>query len=302
LIAVDLLVIGESGQLAQRLAHIGRATPHRIECLGRPRLDVTNPDDIRRAVANRRRGIIVNCAAYTAVDRAETEPDEADRINRIGAANVAAAAAEAELPLVHVSTDYVFDGGKPTPYVETDPVGPLSAYARSKEAGEREVRARHERHVILRTSWLYGPVGENFVSAMLRLGRERAALGIVADQTGSPTSVRDLADAILTIAQKIDRDARGPYGTYHYCGAGAVSRYEFARAIFEEAARHGYRAPALNAITTADYPTPARRPANSALNCSRIAAVYDIVQRPWRDSLAECIAEMFASGRGPRTG
>lgn len=302
MIAVDLLVIGQSGQLARRLAEIGRTTPHRIDCLGRPGLDVTNPEDIRRALASRSHRMIVNCAAYTAVDRAEAEPSEADRINRIGAANVAAAAAEADVPLVHVSTDYVFDGRKPTPYAETDPVGPLSVYARSKEAGEREVRAGHERHVILRTSWLYGPTGENFVSAMLRLGRERPALGIVADQYGSPTSGRDLAAAILMIAQQIDHHRRGPYGTFHYCGAGAVSRYDFARAIFEEAARHGYRPPDLQPIATADYPTPARRPANSALDCARIAATYDIVQRPWRDSLAECIAEMFASGRGPRTG
>jgi dTDP-4-dehydrorhamnose reductase len=302
LIAVDLLVIGQSGQLARRLAKIGRTTSHSIECLGRPKLDVADLDSVRRALSNHPHHMIVNCAAYTAVDRAEAEPSEADRINRLGAANVAAAAAEADVPLVHVSTDYVFDGRKPTPYTEADPVGPLSVYAASKEAGEREVRARHERHIILRTSWLYGPSGENFVTAMLRLGRERPVLGIVADQVGSPTSVRDLADAILMIAQQIDHHQHGPYGTFHYCGGGAVSRHDFARAIFEEAARFGYRQPELTPITTAEYPTPARRPANSALDCSRIAAIYDIVQRPWRESLAECIAEICASGRGPRIG
>jgi dTDP-4-dehydrorhamnose reductase len=302
LIAVDLLVFGQSGQLARQLAQIGRGAEHRIECLGRPRLDVTKLEDVRRALERHPHRVIVNCAAYTAVDRAEAEAAEADRVNRIGAANVAAAAAEADLPLLHVSTDYVFDGRKPTPYAETDPVGPLSVYAASKEAGEREVRARHTRHVILRTSWLYGPSGDNFVTSMLRLGKERPKLGVVADQVGSPTSVRDLADAILTIAQRIGHDRPGRYGTFHYCGAGAVSRHDFARAIFEEAARFGYRPPELTPITTAEYPTPARRPANSALDCSRIAAIYDIVQRPWRESLAECIAELCASGREPRIG
>lgn len=302
MIAVDLLVIGQSGQLARRLEAIGRTTAHRIECVGRPRLDVTKAEDVRRALESRRHHVIVNCAAYTAVDRAETEAAEADRVNRIGAANVAAAAAAADLPLLHVSTDYVFDGRKPTPYTEADPVGPLSVYAASKEAGEREVRARHERHVILRTSWLYGPSGENFVTAMLRLGKERPQLGVVADQRGSPTSVRDLADAILLIAEQIEHERPGRYGTFHYCGGGAISRHDFARAIFEEAARFGYRPPELAPITTAEYPTPARRPANSALDCSRIAAIYDIVQRPWRESLAECIAEIYASGRRSRIG
>jgi dTDP-4-dehydrorhamnose reductase len=301
LIAVDFLVIGRSGQLARRLDQIGRMTPHRIECIGRPELDVADFDAVRRALERHPHSMIVNCAAYTAVDQAETEPAAADRTNRIGAANVAAAAAEADLPLIHVSTDYVFDGAQPTPYAEADPVGPLSVYAASKEAGEREVRARHERHVILRTSWLYSPDGQNFVTTMLRLGRERPTLGVVADQTGSPTSARDLADAILMIAQQIDHHRRGPYGTFHYCGGGSISRYAFAGAIFEEAARYGYRPPVLSPIDTAAYPTPARRPANSALDCSRIAADYDIVQRPWRDSLAECIAEIFASGRGSRT-
>jgi dTDP-4-dehydrorhamnose reductase len=241
---------------------------------------------------------VVNCAAYTAVDRAESEPGEADRINRQGAANVADAAAAAGSPLLHVSTDYVFDGRKRAPYRESEPVGPLSVYARTKEAGEREVRARAERHVILRTSWLYGPTGENFVTAMLRLGRERPSLGIVADQTGSPTFVGDLADAILEIARQIAVGRAIPFGTYHYGGMGTVSRHDFARAIFEEAARHGYRAPAVRPISTAEYPTPATRPANSALDCSRLAADYGIFSRPWRESLADCVDEIFAPEPG----
>jgi dTDP-4-dehydrorhamnose reductase len=298
LIVVDLLVIGRSGQLARRLAEIGRRGPHSITCVGRPELDVGDAKAVHAVLENHPGVLVVNCAAYTAVDRAESEPDEADRINRQGAANVAEATAAAECPLLHISTDYVFDGRKAEPYRESDPVAPLSTYARTKEAGEREVRSRHRQAIILRTSWLYGPDGENFVSMMLRLGRERASLGIVADQTGSPTFVGDLADAIIEIARISSLGRRGPYGTSHFAGAGAVSRYDFARAIFEEAARHGYRAPEIRPIPTAEYPTPATRPANSALDCSRLAADYGIVARPWRESLADCIAEIFARNPG----
>jgi len=302
LIVVDLLVIGRSGQLAERLAAVGRRAPHDIVCVGRPEIDVGDAASVRRLLARHPGRLVINCAAYTAVDRAESEPQEADRINRQGAANVAEAAAAEGCPLLHVSTDYVFDGRKSAPYREDDPVNPLSIYARTKEAGEREVRARHERALILRTSWLYGPSGDNFVNIMLRLGRERPSLGIVADQTGSPTFVGDLADAILEIGRQVYRNQPPPAGTYHYGGAGMVSRYDFARAIFEEAARFGFRPPALRPISTAEYPTPATRPANSALDCSRIAADYGIVPRPWRESLADCIAEIFARKSGSPNG
>lgn len=297
-VVIGLCVLGRSGQLARALYRNGLAD---ATCFGRPELDVTDLDSVRRVLERMPSRVVVNSAAYTAVDRAESEPDAADRVNHVGAGNVAAAAAEAEVPLIHISTDYVFDGRKSAPYREDDPVAPLSVYGASKEAGERAVRGRHARHVILRTAWLYSHEGENFVSAMLRLGRERPQLGIVDDQVGSPTYAEDLTGAVLEIARQLYGSGRHGYGTFHYCGAGAVSRFEFAQAIFAEAARHGYRPPDLKPIRTENYPTPARRPANSALDCTRIAEAYDIRQRPWRDSLADCVARMLSGGRGGRS-
>lgn len=298
-VIVSLGVLGRSGQLARALWRNPRLD---AECFGRPEVDVADLESVRRALQMHAGAIVANAAAYTAVDRAEAEPEAADRVNRLGAGNAARVAAEAESPIVHFSTDYVFDGGKPGAYREQDAVAPLSVYGTTKEAGERAVREANPRHVIIRTAWLYSHEGDNFVASMLRLGRERAELRIVADQIGSPTYVEDLAAAAATVAHHLasgGRDRR--YGTFHYCGGGVVSRFEFAEAIFAEATRHGYRPPVLKPVATAEYPTPARRPANSALDCTRIAEAYGIRQRPWRDSLAECVARMLAQGRGGRS-
>ena len=267
-----------------------------MRALGRDAADITRPAEVAAALDAARPAAIVNAAAYTAVDRAESEPERAAAANRDGARIVAEACAERRLPLIHLSTDYVFDGRKIGPYREDDPVAPLGVYGRSKAEGEAAVRAVGGCHVILRTSWVYGPVGQNFVRTMLRLGRERPELRVVDDQSGSPTSTADLADAILVIARRLAEGEGAGTGMFHFCGGGVTTWYRFAQAIFGEAARYGYSPPRLTPITTAGYPTAARRPANSALDCSRIARVYGIHPRPWREALGRCIDRIAASG------
>jgi dTDP-4-dehydrorhamnose reductase len=242
-------------------------------------------------VARERPDFIINAAAYTAVDRAESEPDAAWAGNCTGPANLATACDDARVPLVHLSTDYVFDGSKIGAYREDDPVNPLGVYGKSKEAGDRAVRGALSQHVIVRTAWVYSAHGSNFVKTMLRLAAERPVLRVVADQTGSPTSAADIAAAIRTIVQQLAAGNTG-WGTYHFAGGGAVTWHGFAEAIFDLAAQWRGPPPLVEAITTADYPTPARRPANSVLDCSRIGATFGIVPRPWRAALAEVIREL----------
>jgi dTDP-4-dehydrorhamnose reductase len=235
---------------------------------------------------------MINAAAYTAVDRAETERDIAWACNCTGPANIAVACQEAAIPLIHLSTDYVFDGSKIGAYREDDPVKPLGVYGESKEAGDRAVRAALPQHVILRTAWVYSAHGHNFVKTMLRLAGERPVLRVVADQIGSPTSAADIAAAIAAIAQQLNA-GNTSWGTYHFAGGGAVTWHGFAEAIFELAAPRRGQPPLVEAIATADYPTPVRRPANSVLDCRRIGEVFGIVPGPWRKALAEVIGELY---------
>ncbi len=240
-----------------------------------------------------RRPLIVNAAGYTAVDRAESEKEQAFLVNRDGARILAETAAAAHLPLLHISTDYVFDGRATAPYVETDAVAPLGIYAQSKEAGERAVRAAAPRHVILRTAWVYSPSGTNFVRTMLRLGSERSELSIVDDQLGCPTAAADVADAITTILAAAQGPGFDAWGTYHCVGADAVTWYGFARAIFECAAPFGVKPPKLRPVTTADYPLPAPRPAYSVLSTAKLERAFGIRPRPMRDSLNACLARLL---------
>jgi dTDP-4-dehydrorhamnose reductase len=203
------------------------------------------------------------------------------------------------LPLVHISTDYVFDGAKPSPYVEDDPIAPLSVYGQSKAEGETRVRAVLDRHVILRTAWVYSPFGNNFVKTMLALGAKRDRLRIVVDQRGSPTAAGEIARAIIAMTERLAA-GNGRFGTYHYAGGGETTRFELAHAIFERAATHGRARPVLEQATSAEFPVPARRPANSALNCARLARDWGIVSRPWRDALDATVDEIVAGGSGDK--
>ena len=295
---MKLLVTGTSGQLAQSLLEAGLAAGIDIVALRRPQLDLSVPATIRHAITDVRPDIVVNAAAYTAVDKAESEPDVAARVNGSGAGCVAECCEKLAIPLIHVSTDYVFDGTKRAPYLETDPTGPASAYGRSKLAGEVAVAAACSRHVILRTAWVYSPFGNNFVKTMLRLAASRPELGVVDDQIGCPTYAPHLARAILDITAAVTGEKPAgptgapPWGVYHASGTGETSWAGFAREIFKLSAARGGPAANVKPIGTVDYPTPAKRPANSRLDCSKLAATFGVRQPDWREGTAECVARL----------
>ena len=272
---MKILLLGANGQVGQEL----RQTLHplgNVVAWGRQQLDLTQLDGIQPAIARVEPDIIVNAAAYTAVDRAESESELAYVVNEKAPCEIAAAASEAGAALVHISTDYVFSGEASTPYLETVTPEPLGEYGRSKLAGEEAIRSRCDRHCIVRTAWVYGAKGTgNFVKTMLRLGRERPELRVVADQMGSPTWSRDLAGAIATCLPNLLPDSAAGtsiYGTYHYSNSGVASWYDFAIAIFEEAGSQiDLAVERVLPISTADYPTPARRPHYSVLNTTKIS-------------------------------
>jgi dTDP-4-dehydrorhamnose reductase len=285
---MKLLVFGTTGQVAHEIARAAPARGHDLTALGRAEADLTDPASCAAAIATTDAGAVINAAAYTAVDRAEAEPDLAHAINAAAPAAMAQAAAVRGLPFLHVSTDYVFDGTPGRPWREDDPTAPLGVYGASKLAGEAAVTGAGGQPVILRTSWVFSAHGANFVKTMLRLGTERAELRVVNDQIGGPTPAHAIAGALLAIAEAFDR-GRGVPGLFHFAGTPPVSWAGFAEAIF---AAQGGPAPRILCIPTAEYPLPARRPANSVLDCGRIAAAYGIAAPDWRAGLAEVIAEL----------
>jgi dTDP-4-dehydrorhamnose reductase len=296
----NILVVGRTGQLAHELRRATWPAGVAPDFRDRAQLDLARPEAARETVVAARPDIVVNAAAYTAVDAAEADREAAFAVNRDGPAALADACREIGAALVHISTDYVFDGGKSGPYAEDDPVNPLSVYGASKEAGEAAIRARLDRHVILRTAWVYSPVGHNFVKTMLRLGAERDLLRVVDDQHGCPTAAADLAAAVTHVcaalaAGRADGEPGG-CGTFHFCGAGITTWHGFAEEIFLQAARRGLKTPRLvEPIATADYPTPAPRPRNSVLDCTKIARVYGIVAPPWQPALSLCLDELVGA-------
>jgi dTDP-4-dehydrorhamnose reductase len=293
---MKLLVLGAGGQVGHELRRLAWPADYRVAAFDRAGVDITQGEAVAAAFDCERPDIVINAAAYTAVDRAESEPDIAWAGNCAGPGHLAAACRAAGIPLIHISTDYVFDGSKQGPYREDDPVNPLGVYGHSKEAGDRAVREALPEHVILRTAWVYSAHGHNFVKTMLRVAAERPVLRVVADQIGSPTSAGDIAGAIAAIVRRVAAgDPR--WGTYHFAGGGAVTWHGFAEAIFELAALWRGAAPKVEAITTADYPTPARRPANSVLDCRHIGEAFGIAPRPWREALAEVIGELYEHPR-----
>ncbi|WP_413871240.1 dTDP-4-dehydrorhamnose reductase [Albidovulum sp.] len=282
------LVFGTTGQLGIELA---RTAPRGTLLLafGREAADLTHPATCAALVAATDADVVINAAAYTAVDAAETDRETARLVNAAAPGAMAKAAAARALPFLHVSTDYVFDGSGTRPWREDDPTAPLGAYGATKLEGERLVGAAGGPHVILRTSWVFSAHGRNFVRTMLRLGAERDRLSVVDDQRGGPSAAADIARALWAIARAF-AEGRGQDGVFHYAGAPAVTWAGFAEAIF--AASSLPRKPEVARIATADYPTPARRPANSVLDCTRIGAVYGIEQPDWRASLARVIREL----------
>jgi len=291
---MKLLVIGSNGQLGWELCRQGKERSHDLIPLDLPEFDITDKSALFDTVKRSHPDLVINAAAYTAVDKAESEPDAAFAVNRDGPCYIAVACAEKGIPLVHVSTDYVFDGKKTGPYLETDPVAPIGVYGKSKAEGEAEVRRNLKEHIIIRTSWLCGVHGNNFVKTMLCLGREREELRVVDDQHGCPTFAVDLAEAILTIASIIEKGKNISWGTYHYCGAGSTTWYGFASKIFEIAKTHDtLKLKKVIPIATSEYPTPAKRPANSVLDCTLLERNFGISPKPWSESLARMITEYY---------
>ena len=287
-----IAVTGSKGQVATSL--LERAGPEiEIVTLARPAVALEDRESVLAAVAAARPDVVINAAAYTAVDKAESEPGLAMRVNGAGAGHVAEAAAAIGAPLLHISTDYVFDGTLDRPYREDDPTGPTGVYGRSKLEGERLVAELCPNGAVLRTAWVYSPFGANFVRTMLRLNETRDAVGVVADQRGNPTSALDIADALIAIARRI-RDDKSPAlrGVFHMTGTGEATWADMAEAVFSEARARGRRETAVARIATADYPTPARRPANSRLDNAKLGRVYGLALPDWHRSVAACCARL----------
>lgn len=286
-----VLVIGRDGQLARSLLAAKVPAGLQLAAVGRPDIDLGAPATIVPALDRLAPDLVINAAAYTAVDKAETEPELAHAINAGAPGLVARACASRDIPLIHISTDYVFDGSKPAPYCEDDPTAPLGVYGRSKLEGERRVAAACPRHIILRTAWIVSPYGHNFAKTMLRLAATRAEVGVVHDQIGSPTYAPHLATGILAIAETCLRHGGNAvaWGIYHAAGSGEATWCELARAIFLQSASVGGPSAAVRPITTAEYPTAARRPANSRLDCSKLAHAFAVRLPDWRVGIAECV-------------
>jgi dTDP-4-dehydrorhamnose reductase len=295
---MTVLQFGETGQVGRELLRRSDREKFRLSVYGRKDADFTHPhsaaDLVRHAPAC---DVVVNAVGYTAVDKAESDRATAMTVNAEAVGKLAQACAERGVPLIHLSTDYVFDGISTIPYQEGDPTNPVNCYGSSKLRGENSIRAVLPSHVILRTSWVYSPYGTNFLKTMIRLGIEREHLRVVSDQIGAPTAASDIADTIFAIIRRLTL-AREPqlFGTFHYSGKGQASWFEFAAAILAAAKPLFPVRARLEAITTAQYPTPAARPRNSLLNCDKIETRYDIRPKAWEDSMREVISRLTKNG------
>lgn len=295
-----IVVTGREGQVARALAERGRALGIEVVPVGRPMLDLAAPATILPALAAAAPQVIVNAAAYTAVDKAESEPELAHAVNAAGAGAVAAAAARLGVPVVHLSTDYVFDGHIGRPHREEDAPAPVNVYGRSKLAGEAAVAAAAADHAILRVAWVYSPFGRNFVRTMLALAASRDVVRVVADQRGAPTSALAIADGVIALARNLVARPgdRALHGLFHMSAAGDATWADLAEAVFAESATRGGPSARVERIGTADYPTPAARAPDTRLDCSRIEAVHGVALPHWRISLAEVVARCLAGEEG----
>jgi dTDP-4-dehydrorhamnose reductase len=293
---VKLLVTGREGQLARGLLEAAVRAGVEVAAVGRPEFELADRRSVAAAVERHRPDIVVNAAAYTAVDKAESEFAVAHAVNGLGAEHVARACASMDIPIIHISTDYVFDGKKDRAYVENDPTSPINVYGRTKLEGEQRVAAVCERHVILRTAWVHSPWGTNFVKTMLRLATTRSSIDVVEDQQGSPTYAPHLADILLDIARRMAADPAGvQWGVYHAVGSGETTWFGFAREIFRNAVEHGLPGADVLPISTAAFPTLARRPANSRLNCDKLRSLFALELPDWRIGVQHCVARISAA-------
>lgn len=293
---MKILLTGANGQVAREIASLGRGAGHEVYTLNHANLDITDAEKVRRTIEEGDGELVINAAAYTAVDRAEQESEAAFAVNRDGPAHLASACAHKGIPLFHISTDYVFDGTQEGPYREDDPAAPLGVYGRSKWEGEETIRQRLPAHLILRVSWIFGTGGQNFVKTILRLAREREELRVVADQRGRPTYAGDIADVLVHLTDRLETEGSLDWGTYHYAGAPTTTWHGFAETILERArAFESLKAQKVVPIATEDFPTPAKRPANSILDCTRIRETYGIEPSPWERGLDTMLRALHAA-------
>lgn len=290
-----ILLTGGTGQVGRALRE---SPPQGFELVAPPRteLDLADPDALERWVAARPWAAIVNAGAWTAVDAAESSAPEAWAANARGPAALAKASAAGGIPLVHLSTDYVFDGGSDRPYREDDPVGPVSVYGASKAAGELAVAALNPRHVILRTAWVFSPWGTNFVRTMLRLGETRETLSVVDDQQGCPTSALDIAAAVGAVCRRLAAPRPAPSGVFHFVNGGETTWFGLASRVFDRAATAGRKVPVLTPIASSEWPTPVRRPANSRLDTARLTGTFGLAPRPWTEAADEVVDRLVRAG------
>ncbi|MGO9022314.1 MAG: dTDP-4-dehydrorhamnose reductase [Syntrophobacteraceae bacterium] len=293
---LNVVVVGSGGMLGWEVVESLKGAGLEVAALDIPLIDITKRESVRSVLGEMGSpGLLINCAAYTAVDKAESEPETAFAVNRDGPANLADECERLGIPLIHISTDYVFNGKSDRPYREEDAADPLNVYGLSKWEGEEAVRSRLARHLIVRTSWLYGSRGQNFVKTMLKLGTEREELKVVSDQYGCPTWSFDLAGCLVRIGElALAGSEEVPWGTYHFCGEGITTWYHFALAILDEARRRESAWIAgVSPVPSSSYPTVAARPGYSALDCGKIEASLGIAPPPWEKSLAGLMDKLY---------
>ncbi|MEL7040605.1 MAG: dTDP-4-dehydrorhamnose reductase [Pseudomonadota bacterium] len=291
---MKILCIGKTGQVARALQERLSGYEVDLKCLGRPEADLTHPERLHDIIKNAAPALVINAAAFTNVDKAESATEEAFAVNAAGPGRLAEACADLQLPMIHISTDYVFSDSTERPLLESDPVRGINAYGRSKAAGEAAVRDVLRAHIILRTSWVYSPFGANFVKTMLRLAAERGSVSVVDDQIGAPTSAFEIAEAIFNIARKLLSSVpNAEFGTYHFASKGYVSWADVASFIFQlHDSRTGCKTH-LKRIPSSDYPTPAQRPRNSRLDTRKITATFGINPRDWKHGVEEVVNRLL---------
>ena len=289
--AAPILLTGGTGQVGQAVLRQAARRGLEIFAPARTQMDLTNAQSITDMVASRPWSAVINCAAYTAVDRAETDAEMADQVNAVAPAIFAAETAKQDIPIIHVSTDYVFDGTKNAPYVEEDAVHPLGVYGRTKEKGESAVRTLNPHHAIIRTAWVVSAGGANFINTMIRLASERPEINVVNNQIGCPSNASDIADALLAVTAHPEAQ----FGTWHFVNSGEASWFDLAAHIFADMQQRGLATPVLKAIPTSQYPTAAVRPSNSRLSTAAIQRDFGIQPRHWHDAIDAILAERFST-------
>ena len=287
--AAPILLTGGTGQVGQAVFRHAQERGLEIVAPNRAQMDLTNEQSIAEMVASRPWSAVLNCAAYTAVDRAETDAELAEQVNAVAPAILAVETATRDIPIIHVSTDYVFDGTNGAPYTEDDAVNPLGVYGRTKEMGESAIRSHNPKHAIIRTAWVVSAGGANFINTMIRLASERPEVSVVDDQVGCPSSALDIAETLLMVAEHLPEQ----WGTWHFVNGGDASWYDLAARIFANMDRRGLASPVLKAIPSSQYPTPAQRPSNSRLSTLAIQRDFGIKPRHWHDAIDAILAERF---------